>query len=471
MKKFNYSGMSFLELIMIAFVSVGATFLFAPIFKQYGTFWLCFGLWLTCFVFIHLCVLASRCLIMPEFICFVACINWLLAPALSYIYPPNFSLYAMSVSPEDYFSYVTPAVIALWIGIHTPLRLQSRGSDSTFENLKLSRHDRMIMDCFIIVGFFTQLIRSYLPGNQSGLGFLYYVIEELRFVGAFSYLFTRTKGWVLRISLIYILFFIQLSAGGVFYEFILWAGYLFISIAYIRRWRWRLTIYLVILIILVTVFNSAKVEYRSQLSSGQLKWHQRIEMLGNIYISQFKKRIERSDLGDDLVRWNQGWIISRVIYVVPREEPFALGKTIQDAIVAAIYPRIFKSDKVEIGSQSFFAQYTHLNLSSGTSMALSSVGEMYANFGRLGGTIAMYLYGFLIGFIFSRFARLAKKNIMWWAWAPFVMLTTLEAEWNVADVLNHVTKSLLVMLVLLFFIPAMRSSFFKRPAKLENEHS
>ena len=82
-------------------------------------------------------------------------------------------------------------------------------------------------------------------------------------------------------------------------------------------------------------------------------------------------------------------------------------------------------------------------------MALSVAGEMYVNFGRTGGVFALVVYGFLIGWLFSYFARLAKKNILWWAWAPFVMLTTLEAEWNLVEVVNHVTKSLFVMIVLL----------------------
>ncbi len=466
MKPLRYSGMSLLELAMIGFVSVGGTFLLLPIFKQYGTFWLGLGLWLTCFIFIHMCVLASRCLIMPEFICFIASINWILAPALAYVYPPNFSLYRMSISPDQYFSYVVPAAMFLWLGIHTPLRLKSRGSSEETNSVLLSRRDRRIMDSFIIIGFATQLLHSYLPGANSGLGFLYYVIEQLRFVGVFSFLFTKSKGWIWRTVIIYSVLFIQLSAGGVFYEFMLWAGYLFISIAYIRQWKWRLTIYLAVLVILITVFNGTKMEYREQITGTHLTWDKRLELLGNIYVDQFKKRTEGTYIGDDLVRWNQGWIVSRVMYVVPREEPYARGQTIQDAIIASIYPRIFKSEKITTSSQSFFTRYTHLNISATTSMELSDVGEMYANLGRLGGVTGMYVYGLSMRLIFSRFARLAKKNILWWAWAPFVMLTTLEAEWNVTEVLNHITKSLLVMVALLFFIPAFRLSFFKKHQRL-----
>ena len=99
-------------------------------------------------------------------------------------------------------------------------------------------------------------------------------------------------------------------------------------------------------------------------------------------------------------------------------------------------------------------------------MALGISGEMYGNFGRWGGVFGVFCYSLLIGAILGVFFRLGKSNILWWSWAPFMLLPTLEAEWNLVDTLNYITKSALVMIILINSIPFLRVSLFKRRAFL-----
>lgn len=458
----HYTGLTPFELVIIGMISAALALIFAPFFRDIQSFWMLLGLAVSWFIFIHMCILASRCLIMPEFICFIACINWILAPALSYIYPPRFSLYRMIIPSDEYFSYIVPATLCLWLSIHTPLKLKTRGFDTPDQDISLNKHDRRIMDYFIITGLLFSVYGGHMPGGTGGLKFFYIILTQLRFVGALAYLFTETKGWRWRVALVYGTFFIQIAVGGIFYEFVLWSGYLFISLAYLRRWRWRLPFLLAALVVLITVFNTVKVEYRRQTSNVEMSAFRRIELLRTLYLHSIAEKKPDAYIGDDLVRWNQGWIIARVMTIVPRDEPYARGQTVKDALTAALMPRVFMKNKEVGGSQALFLKYAKLSLSKGTAMALSVAGEFYANFGRLGGIVAMYVYGFLVGFLFSRFARLAKKNVLWWAWAPFVMLTTLEAEWNLVDVVNQVTKSLVVMMALLCLFPQFRAVFFKR---------
>lgn len=419
------------------------------------------GYVLTAFIVIHMCLMARHSLILPEFICFIASINWIVAPTLAYSNLPSLSLYEMSVPIESYLSYIVPAVLALWIGMHTDSTSKYLDLNlSNQANAELNRRDRRVMDTYMIVGILVSVFSDHLPGGLYNLRFFYYILGQLRFVGALSYMFTRTKGWRMRIAIVYGLLFVQTAIGGVFYEFVLWAGYLLISIAYIRKWRWKLAIYTTILLILITFFNDIKGEYRKRIEMEDLSVTQKVNTLVDLYLQSLGGHGPERTFGDRLVRWNQGWIISRIMTVVPDYHPYAHGKTIEDALVASLLPRILSYNKMQAGSKDLFKEYTDIDLPEYTSMAMGVAGEMYANFGLAGGVAGMFVYGWMIGAAFSLFKRFSQQNILWWAWAPFVLLTTLEAEWNFFEVFNHIAKSGLVMAILLY-LPSIRRLLFK----------
>ena len=89
-------------------------------------------------------------------------------------------------------------------------------------------------------------------------------------------------------------------------------------------------------------------------------------------------------------------------------------------------------------------------------MGLGIIGEFYANFGLWGGVTATFLYGCLIGFVFLQFADRAQKNPLWWAVASTVLLPSVEPGFNFEDILNHVTKAAVVLLILWKLIPPMQ---------------
>jgi hypothetical protein len=89
-------------------------------------------------------------------------------------------------------------------------------------------------------------------------------------------------------------------------------------------------------------------------------------------------------------------------------------------------------------------------------MGLGIIGEFYANFGLWGGVAATFIYGCLIGFVFLLFADRAQRNPLWWAVASTVLLPSVEPGFNFEDILNHVTKSAIVLLVMWKFLPPVR---------------
>jgi hypothetical protein len=156
-----------------------------------------------------------------------------------------------------------------------------------------------------------------------------------------------------------------------------------------------------------------------------------------------------------VTRLNQGWIISRILYTVPAREPFAAGETIRNAVINAATPRLLSPDKYRSGGYAYFERFTGVAMNR-AAMNLGLSGEMYANFGRPGGIAAVFLWALLLGLVLVRLTRLTERSWLWWAWAPYVMLYTVQAETGVGEVVNQVSKSALVMVAVVTFVPAWR---------------
>jgi hypothetical protein len=146
-----------------------------------------------------------------------------------------------------------------------------------------------------------------------------------------------------------------------------------------------------------------------------------------------------------LVRFNQGWILDEVMMRVPTTLPHAGGETIVEGIIAALVPRLVVADKAQAGGRVLFETYTGRRLNARTSMSISTMSEMYVNYGTLGGVAGMLVYGLVLGLLYRWVATKAVKSPLWWAWAPFVGLWALKADEDFMNVLNWIVKGLLVL--------------------------
>lgn len=144
------------------------------------------------------------------------------------------------------------------------------------------------------------------------------------------------------------------------------------------------------------------------------------------------------------------------MYWTPTREPYAHGETLLTAVRSVLVPRVIDPNKYMAGGYSFFTRFTGIALR-GTSMNLSAAGEMYANFGRTGGMIGLFCFALCLGSLFGWFARWAVDSPLWWAWAPYVMLYTMQAESGIGEALNHVARSALVMMVIVWTVPAWKN--------------
>jgi hypothetical protein len=260
------------------------------------------------------------------------------------------------------------------------------------------------------------------------------------------------------------------TSEGLFHDLLLWVVYTAALIIFTKRVKIR-TILLIAVAggFLVGVLDEAKFAYRNTIRENpDMTIPERFEALGQLVVTQAQLPVE-TFTGDALshfvTRLNQGWIIARTMYWVPVQEPYANGETIINAFRSALIPRVLDPGKYEAGGVEYFERFTGFHLYN-TSMNLGVAGEMYANFGLLGGILGAFLFGAGIGLVYRIFFVLAQSSIFWWAWAPYVLLYSMQAENGIGEGVNHVAKAFVVMLGVLYAVPAWRTLRLRQGRKV-----
>ena len=130
------------------------------------------------------------------------------------------------------------------------------------------------------------------------------------------------------------------------------------------------------------------------------------------------------------------------------------GRTYVDAFNSAILPRFLFPNKKGAGAQSRedFIEMTGYHLSRGTSMGLSILGESYGNFGLLGGTVFMFIWGVFIAKFISFIDRLSIKDFLWIMFLPIICFNLIKAEISMMSVLNWTVKSVLFVGVVIYLL-------------------
>ena len=151
-------------------------------------------------------------------------------------------------------------------------------------------------------------------------------------------------------------------------------------------------------------------------------------------------------------RVNQGWIIARIMNHVPQNEPYANGQTVIRAFEAALLPRILASDKAVAGGKENFERFTGTPLNKNTSMDLSLAGEGYANFGKWGGMVFLMAIGLFFNLALIAVIRISRAHPTLILTIPLLFFQVIKAETDFATVLNHLTKSIVVVVFIYWAI-------------------
>jgi hypothetical protein len=386
-------------------------------------------------------------ILVRDLIVIIAVFQYLIGAILGYVFKNEIpESYVMRVENDTYFSYVLPATLAYIIGLYIPLS-KSKTKLQLFTSVDNYKKGIILT----IIGFLFDFIPS--------LGFLGVLLASFKYVGLFYFVAsTNTKKYYWIVLILGYLLMVESIGAGMFHALLLWGGF-FIVIYYLFYPKSILQKTTIIGFSFVSIFiiQVIKPEYRAVIWGNQEENNSKYGVFSDIIITKINNNESMFNLDNTITsipRINQGWIISNVMDYIPNSAPFAYGETINESIIASIFPRFLMPDKAVAGGVDNMKKYAGINVGSGTSMDISQVGEGYANFGVLGGVIFMFALGLLINIVLVFIEKKQVNNPELLFWIPFVFLQVVKAESSLVTMLNHLVKASLITWI--FFMPFMQ---------------
>jgi hypothetical protein len=414
---------------------------------------------------------------LPHIAILIASLQYALAPWASNFYPSLYPEYQID-DLREYFSYAGPVLGAMAIGFLASgigLRLKTPHFDGSAANPKLLRELDYLLWGGIVVSFFGS-------GTVGNLAFVVVLLGTLRFVGAIGWMILAAPGWKWRLAVLLIYEGYGATSIGMFHDLILWSLSLLAIYVFLRRVKRSVFVSVLVgLVAGVFFLQDAKWTLRAGIweEGGDVivfgkpmafnKWTQpfvSVLCLIDSATKVFTGGYSDESIANSVTRFNQGWIIDRVMHHVPAEEPYARGETLWWALRATLLPRVFAPDKLIVNGRVNMERFAGHAMTGDTSMNLGFAGEMYANFGQWGGVAGCGVYALVLGLFFRWAAVLAQRSPFWWAIAVYCGHWAFKAETDVGGVLNYVVKGAIVAFVVTLFLPHLRAELLGRGSKI-----
>ena len=416
----------------------------------------------------------------PQIAILITGLQYVVAAWLSFYYPPTNPTYDIGNRVAEYLAYGSGATIAFALGWGAALMKSAGG---ICRPSQASRKLLNELDVLFWFGLFCGLAARFIPFQS--LAFLLVLLANLRYVGAFGRMLLLGDGWRWRIGLTLANEVLLATGVGMFHTLLLWAASGFAIYLYrLRPNRGLILLWVLLGGLLLPSFQEAKWKIRENVwyggtaelsgarpsafpSSARLAFNW-LGYLADDFYRTVTLSWEEEFLTDSLVRYNQGWIINRVMQHVPETEPYARGETLITAAKAAMLPRILAPEKHLSGGRLYMARFAGVELES-ASMNLGFAGEMYANFGYYGGIGGCFLYAAALGLMVRWVIKRASRAPLWWVFVPYFGVFAIKAEEGIADVLNWLVKGAVIIAAVYFLFPALRAALSTKQQAPEKE--
>ncbi|MEM9678888.1 MAG: hypothetical protein AAF901_01080 [Bacteroidota bacterium] len=387
-----------------------------------------------------------------ELMLVMAALQWIVGAKIAYWQESDHFKYYMYVDENAYMSLVVPGVICFSLGVlFFKRRVSFIEVNQRLERYVLSYPRSPYI--LIVIGLFATYTSGSIP---LAFRFIFYLLQSFQFAGVALLIFLPDKAakwyWFLVVMGLLV---VSSVVRGLFHDLILWSILLYSFIC--LKFRISFLVKLVtiaVAVISVSVLQEIKSEYR-QLIYGKSNQ----ERVGIFYDLITQRVAEPAVLDDNTegeelealnVRLNQGWIISAILYNMPRYQNFIGGESITEAIGASLLPRFIYQDKKQAGGRENFRVFTGLPIRDDTSMGVSILGEAYANYGMSGAYLFMFIWGAFLALGFSFLLKRALNYPLLVAMLPLIFLQVIKAETELVVVLNHFVKSTVLVLSFLW---------------------
>ena len=391
----------------------------------------------------------------------IASLQLLLAPWFLWYYPEYHYAYDIGPRLPAYLGYGGPVVLIFAAGLILPLvfKWKSQGEKSSSEKDSYQPEQlRKALDRLLVIGVAAAVISPPVP---DALMFVMELVKSLRFPAVFGFVILGLPGWKSRTIFITALEFFGAVSSGMFGMSTLWLASLFFLFAYKERWGRRVLMMMLLGFLSLLVLQQLKVEHRKYL------WYGKSDLESDrvtIFVSFLwdallnpEETFSPYNMRPAFRRFNQGWIVNRVMLWVPAREPFAEGELLKREILSSLVPRFMAEEKYRAGGREEFERYTGHELFD-ASMGLGYAGDMYANFGHWGGIAGVGLYALLLGIGYRWVYVRALRYPLWWAWAVYVGIVALKAEDSVGFVLNWIVKATVVAAAVIWYFSGDEAS-------------
>jgi hypothetical protein len=417
---------------------------------------------------------ASRFILpLPHIAILMAALQYVLAAWISYYWPPINPEYDIGERLPLYLSYGAAAVLALALGWAVVLiNLQPKRSAP-----EVHSSPRLLLELDVLLGIaIVATVFAVLLERVESLAFVLVLLSNLRYLSVYARMLVRGRGWIWRLALVLAAEVLFAAGTGMLHTLLLWSLWTF------AIWIYRFTpprrailAVLAAAFVLLPALQESKWRLRQDAASidptiDRNETGLRELPIGRVvtwagYLAQDIKQtvtlsIDRDFIADIAVRYNQGWIINRIMTWVPEMTPYADGATIKDAAIASIFPRFVLQGKVKSGGQENMLRYAGIEMTGNTSMNLGYAGEMYANFGQNGGLIGCALYAVALGLLFRVICRRAFIHPLWWSLVPYIFFAAVKAEDGIDLVANWSVKSCVLLFGISMIFPAFRQALF-----------
>ena len=395
--------------------------------------------WISATVFLavltgfHMTTASRFMLPLPHIAILLAALQYVLAAWLSYYWPPTNPTYDIGTSLPRYLSYGAPAVFALalgWLVVLIKLR-PKRLPPEIYSN------PRLLLELDILLGIsFVATALGSLTERVESLTFIFVLLSNLRYLSVFARMLIRGPGWAWRLAGILGAEVLFAAGTGMLHTLLLWSLWTF------AIWIYRFTPSaraimgaVAAAVILLPALQQSKWELRQDMASvdpridtNETGFKELPIGRATSWLSYLAKdlgqtltlSIDRDFIADIAVRYNQGWIINRIMFWVPAMTPYASGATIREALMGSAVPRFVFAEKERAGGRANMLRYAGMEMVGNTSMDLGFAGEMYANFGWAGGLLGCTLYAVALGLLFRVMCRRAFIHPLWWSLVPYV---------------------------------------------------
>jgi len=356
----------------------------------------------------------------------------------------------MPIASDDYFSFVLPGALAMYLGFKLPLGRMSGYKEPRNYLIKLRQNlaGRSKVGLILIgIGVGTTFLRFLVPDE---LGFVLFLLNHLTYVGVF-YVYYSDYKYKKSVLLFVLAVLVSASFGfGMFGEliFLLALSLIIMALDSDIRFATKLSI-AVGGLFMILVFQNIKTDYRRKLiysadANGSDPAYF-AELLTAKATSPSVMFTDKALFGT-AVRMNQGWLIATTMYYVPEKKPFANGETIWQSLAATIVPRFLWPDKPEAGGKYNLERFWGYKLR-GYSMNIGPIGEAYGNFDRIGGIVFMFFYGLFFNLALSILLKKGENRPTIICWLPYLFFYAVGVETDVMSTTNSLVKGVVFMLI------------------------